>query len=60
MTINEYMQVKASELKNRGVTIDLIWVRDAEGNYVTANGNQEFSYVEVENTNNVADITFTL
>ena len=54
MTIEEFV-------RNFKLEIDQLWVKDAEGNYITAPGDKEFINVEICNkTDTFADLIFTV
>ena len=53
MTINQYVDKFGIE------NLDEIWVKDAKGNYTTANGNTTFRKVEMDNSK-YPSLTFTI
>lgn len=53
MTIDQYVDKFGIE------NLDEIWVKDAKGNYTTANGNTTFRKVEMDNSK-YPSLTFTI
>ena len=57
MQIQEYVD----KMERRGMEIDCIWVKDANGNFITVPGSTEFKSVEVSRwTSSLADLSFVI
>lgn len=57
MQIQEYVD----KMERRGMEIDCIWVKDANGNFITVPGSTEFKSVEVSRwTPSLADLSFVI